>query len=132
MVGTLTAKPDDAHGGFVHVLHGQVGPHANLGSMVNAQWFTEGLATYISGMLDVDYAGAVQARLSAGFAPRTLAEVWNDQANYPLSASIVRYIDRRFGRAALRGLLDARSSATILTRLGIGEAELLTAWRADP
>ncbi|MGH7694395.1 MAG: hypothetical protein ACRENH_05415 [Gemmatimonadaceae bacterium] len=115
----------------VHVLHGQVGQHANLGSMVNAQWFTEGLATYISGMLDADYAGAVQARLSAGFAPRTLAEVWNDQANYPLSASIVRYIDRRFGRAALRNLLGARSSSTILTRLGIGEAELLTAWRAD-
>lgn len=116
----------------VHVLHGQVGQHANIGSMVNAQWFTEGLATYVSGMLDVDYAGAVQARLNAGFAPRTLAEVWNDQANYPLSASIVRYIDRRYGRSALRDLLTARSSSTILTRLGVGEAELLTAWRADP
>lgn len=116
----------------VHILHGQVGQHANLGSMVNAQWFTEGLATYISGMLDVDYAGEVQSRLNAGFAPRSLAEVWSDQANYPLSASIVRYIDRRFGRAALRDLLAVRSATTILTRLGIGEAELLTAWRANP
>lgn len=115
----------------VHVLHGQVGQHGNIGSMVNAQWFTEGLATYISGMLDLDYAGAVQSRLNAGFAPTTLAQVWADQASYPLSASIVRYIDRRFGRAALRDLLDARSSATILTRLGIGEAELLAAWLAD-
>jgi len=99
--------------------------------MLNAQWFTEGLATYISGMLDFEYAGAVQARLNAGFAPRTLAEVWSDQANYPLSGSIVRYIDRRFGRATLRDLLTARATSTILTRLGIGEAELLTAWRAD-
>jgi hypothetical protein len=115
----------------VHVLHGQVGQHGNLGTLVNAQWFTEGLAVYISGMLDYDYAGAVQSRLNSGFAPRTLAEVWNDQANYPLSGSIVRYIDRRFGRAALRDLLTARATSTILTRLGIGEAELLTAWRAD-
>ena len=115
----------------VHVLHAQLGQHANLGSMLNAQWFTEGLATYVSGMLDVDYAGTVQSRLNAGFAPTTLAEVWSDRANYPLSASIVRYIDHRFGRAALRELLSARSSTTILARLGIGEAELLTAWRAD-
>lgn len=116
----------------VHVLHGQLGQHGNLGSMLNAQWLTEGLAVYISGMLDVDYAGTVQARLNAGFAPRTLSEVWNDQANYPLSASIVRYIDRRFGRAAVRDLLTARSTATILTMLGVGETELLTAWRASP
>jgi hypothetical protein len=116
----------------VHVLHGQLGQHANLGSMLSAQWFTEGLATYISGMLDVDYAGVVQGRLGAGFAPRTLAEVWNEQARYPLSASIVRYIDRRYGRIALRDLLTARSTTAILTRLGVGEAELLTAWRADP
>ena len=104
---------------LVHLLHGQLGQHATLGSMVNAQWFTEGLATYVSGMLDVDYAGAVQSRLDAGFAPRSLAEVWNDQANYPLSGSIVRYIDRRYGRAALRSLLTARSSTTILTTLGV-------------
>lgn len=116
----------------VHVLHGQLGQHANLSSLLNAQWFTEGLAVYISGMLDVDYAGAVQARLDAGFAPRTLADVWDDRANYPLSGAIVRYIDRRYGRTALRDLLTARSTTTILTRLGVGEAELLTAWRADP
>jgi hypothetical protein len=113
----------------MHVLHGQLGGHPNLGSMANAQWFTEGLAVYVSGMLDVDYAGAAQARLDAGFAPRTLAEVWSDRANYPLSGSIVRYIDRRYGRAALRDLLGARSTATILSRLGVGEAELLTGWR---
>jgi hypothetical protein len=115
----------------VHVLHGQLGQHANLSSLLTAQWFTEGLATYISGMLDVDYAGAVQARLAAGFAPRTFADVWNDRDNYPLSGSIVRYIDRRYGRTALRDLLSARSTSTILTRLGVGEAELLAAWRAD-
>ena len=116
----------------VHVLHGQLGQHANLGSMLNAQWFTEGLATYVSGMLDVDYAGIVRARLNAGLAPRTLAEVWSDGANYPLSGSIVRYIDRRYGRAAVRGLLTARSTSEILTRLGVSEADLLAAWRMNP
>jgi len=114
----------------VHVLHAQVGQHPSLGTLLNAQWFTEGLATYVSGMLDVDYAGVVDARLGAGFAPTTLAEVWNDQANYPLSASIVRYIDHRYGRAALRDLLPARSTTTILTQLGVAETDLLTAWRA--
>jgi hypothetical protein len=116
---------------FVHVLHAQLGQHANLGTMLNAQWFTEGLATYVSGMLDVDYAGTLQSRLAAGFAPTTLAEVWSDRANYPLSASIVRYIDRRHGRTALRDLLTARSTTAILTRLGVTEAELLTHWRVD-
>lgn len=115
----------------VHVLHAQLGQHANLGSMLNAQWFTEGLAVYISGMLDVDYAGTVQSRLNAGFAPTTLAEVWTDRANYPLSGSIVRYIDRRYGRAAIRELLTERSTAMILTRLGVSETELLRAWRAE-
>jgi hypothetical protein len=115
----------------VHILHAQRGQHPTLGSLQNVQWFFEGLAVYVSGMLDVDYAGAAAARLNAGFAPLTLADVWNDQANYPLSGSIVRYIDRRFGRAALRDLLDAGSTATILARLGIGEAELLSAWRRD-
>jgi hypothetical protein len=99
--------------------------------MLNGQWFTEGLAVYISGMLDVDYTGQVRQRLDAGFAPRTLAEVWTDRANYPLSGSIVRYIDRHYGRAVLRDLLSARSTTTILTRLGVNETELLTAWRAD-
>ena len=116
----------------VHVLHGQLGQHASLGTMLNSQWFTEGLAVYVSGMLDVDYTGVVQTRFAAGFAPRTLAEVWSDPANYPLSGSIVRYIDRRYGRAAIRDLLAARSTTTILTRLGVGEAELLEAWRTDP
>jgi hypothetical protein len=115
----------------VHVLHAQVGQHPNLGTLLNAQWFTEGLATYVSGMLDVDYAGVVESRLGAGYAPTTLAEVWNDQANYPLSASIVRYIDQRYGPAALRDLLPARSTTAILTRLGVAETHLLTAWRAD-
>jgi hypothetical protein len=74
----------------------------------------------------------VRARLNAGFAPRTLVEVWNDGANYAFSGSIVRYIDRRYGRTALRDVLTARSSTAILTRLGVGEAELLSAWRSDP
>jgi len=56
-----------------------------------------------------------------GFAPRTLAEVWGE-----------RYIDRRYGRAVLRDLLSAGSTAMILERLEVGETELLTAWRADP
>jgi hypothetical protein len=115
----------------VHVLHGQLGQHANINSLLTAQWFTEGLAVYVSGMLDVDYAGVLQARLDAGFAPRTLVEVWNDGANYPLSGSIVKYIDRRYGRTALRNLLSARSTTAILTTLGVGEAELLAAWRSD-
>ena len=72
----------------VHVLHAQLGSHPNLASLLDVQWFFEGLAVYVSGMLDVDYAGAVAARLTAGFAPRTLAEVWNDPANYPLSGSV--------------------------------------------
>ena len=73
---------------------------------------------------------AVQARLDAGFAPRTLAEVWSDRANYPLSGSIVRYIDRRYA---------AQRSGTCLGRDPTGHdplaarrrrsSELLTAWR---
>ena len=115
----------------VHVLHGQVGQHTGFGTMLNAQWFTEGVATYVSGMLDVDYAGVVESRIAAGFAPLTLAEVWSDQDNYPLSASIVRYIDRQYGRAVLRDLLPARSTAAILSRLGVTESDLIAAWRAD-
>ena len=115
----------------VHVLHTQLGQHPSLSSLQDVQWFFEGLAVDVSGMLVVDYAGIVPSRVHAGFAPRTLAEVWSDGANYPLSGSIVRYIDRHFGRAAVRDLLDARTTPTILARLGIDEAALLSAWRTD-
>jgi hypothetical protein len=91
----------------------------------------EGLAVYISGMLRCGLCRRSAARLDAGFAPRTLAEVWNDRANYPLSGSIVKYIDRHYGRTALRNLLPARTTTAILTSLGLGEADLLTAWRLE-
>ena len=100
----------------VHVLHGQLGQHANLaslgtrsGSPKDSRSTSRACSTWTT-----------PAPCRPGSTRVSLRARWprcgTTRANYPLSGSIVRYIDRRFGRAALRSLLDARSTATILAQ----------------
>jgi hypothetical protein len=111
---------------LVHVLHAQ---HAEIA--LATPWFVEGLAVYASGQIDTDYAGGDRSRLAAGFRPQTIAELWADGANYPLAGSLVRYIDRTYGRAMLRDMMAHTTTAGMLSRIGIEEAALLDAWRED-
>ncbi len=113
----------------VHVYHGQVNPSEDLGLLEDIGWFTEGLATYISGQLETDHAGRAAEAIAAGAAPEHLATAWSGQYRYGVCGSMVAFIDRTWGRDTLRSLLTATSQDELLGRLGVTEAEFLQRWR---
>lgn len=112
---------------LTHVIHAQQ-PETGFPFL---RWFQEGLATYASGQLDAEYRGQAQTRFSQGFVPASLEGMMNDGAAYGLSADLVRYIDRVWGRATLRMLTQARSTAAAAAMLNESEASLIARWRAD-
>jgi hypothetical protein len=113
---------------LVHVFHGQQRPSdRELERADEVGWFVEGLATYASGQLTP--AREQQVRETAP--PAQLADAWSGKARYAISGTIVRYIDRRYGRAMLLELLPLSKNAEILAKLGLTEAELLAGSSSD-
>jgi hypothetical protein len=94
-------------------------------------WFVEGLAVLVSGQLDGPHAGDARAAIDAHWAPERLADAWSGRYRYGVSGSLVRYLDRRYGRATLKRLLSATDQAALLGRLHVSETELLEAWAAS-
>lgn len=114
---------------LAHVLHGQQRPaDPELEHADDVAWFVEGLATYASGQLTAERFAQVRELIAAGTIPK-LAEAWSGKARYAVAGSLVRTIDLRFGRAKLRALLDASTTAELLGRLQLTEPELLAAWQ---
>jgi len=111
---------------LVQTFHGQHNPTRDFTGMDEAGWFDEGLAVYVSGQLDTGR----MASAANGAAPDALASAWSGKYRYGVSGSLVAYIDDRFGRAALTGLLYETSTDEILAHLGLTEAALLADWRA--
>jgi hypothetical protein len=114
---------------IVHVLHGQLNPLPEVNSVASLKWLTEGLAFYAAGQLDDAGRAQLRALIAAGYAPTSLESILTGQGGYGAAASIMAYIDRRFGRATVRSLTRAGSTAEALTMLGVSEAALLQGWR---
>ena len=119
---------------LVHVLHIQQQraqlPNETL--FMTPRWIIEGLAVYASGQIEREYASQARSRFAAGFAPHTFVELYDDPAFYGLAGSLVGYIDRTYGRAMVRALITARTSADALAALGTTEEALLRSWREQP
>jgi hypothetical protein len=115
---------------LVHSFHGQHNPTRDFTGMDEAGWFVEGLAVYVSGQMDSGHMASAADAIANGAAPDALANAWSGKYRYGVSGSLVAYIDDRFGRAQLTGLLDATSTADILARLGLTEAAFLADWKA--
>lgn len=114
---------------IVHVLHGQLNPLPEVNAVASLKWLTEGLAFYAAGQLDDAARSQLRGLIAGGYTPASLESVLAGQGGYGAAASIMAYIDARFGRAAVRSLTRARSTAEALTLLGVSEAALLQAWR---
>jgi hypothetical protein len=114
---------------LVHALHAQ--QNATYPQLdATMPWLNEGLAVYVSGQLEAVYQpGGLLAR---GLArnPQSIAELWALPENYALMGSLIRYLDQSRGRPILRALLQVDSPAQFLDLVGVGEAELLAAWKA--
>lgn len=113
----------------VHVYHGQVNPSDDLGLLEDIGWFTEGLATYVSGQLEARHAGRAAEAIAAGAAPTDLASAWSGPYRYGVCGSMAAFIDEVWGRDTLRDLLTATSQAELLGRLGVTEVEFLDRWQ---
>lgn len=113
----------------VHVYHGQANPSDDLGLLEDIGWFTEGLATYVSGQLDARHAGRAAEAIAAGHAPGTLADAWSGPHRYGVAGSMVAFIDEEWGRPALHDLLSATSLTELLGTLDVDEAAFLERWR---
>lgn len=112
----------------VHVHHAQHNPAWGFTAGMMS-WLIEGLAVYASGQLDDEARSRVRAEALAGRGPTRLHEVV--PAGYDFAGSLVAFIDRRYGRAALLDLLDETHEAAVLQRLQTSEPELLAGWRTD-
>jgi hypothetical protein len=111
---------------LVHVLHGQQRPaDRELANADAVGWFVEGLATYAADQLGPARMQALRASKLAD----KLDDVWTGKTRYAAAGTLVRFVDRRIGRAKLRALLPLSTNAEILAAIGMTEAELLAAWQ---
>lgn len=114
---------------LVHVFHGQHNPRPEFEGMDEAGWFVEGLAVYAAGQLDEKRTVRVQKALAEGPLCSRLADAWSGPDRYGVSGSLVRHLEQRWGRAKLRELLSATTTAQILDSLNLTEPALLESWR---
>jgi hypothetical protein len=91
-------------------------------------WLAEGLAVYASGQLDAEYASDARNRFTQGYVPASLDSILNESVGYGLAGDLLRYIDRTWGRPALRSLTRARTKAEAPTVLNVSEVALLERW----
>ena len=116
---------------LTHVFHGQsIRDHRPVGKDIS--WFEEGLAVLVAGQLGPSEIHDVQAALQAHTVPGTLNGVASSDAillRYSMIGSLVMYIDRTYGRAKLKELLQFDSQEEILSSLGITEPQFLDGWK---
>ena len=61
--------------------------------------------------------------------PNSLNEFWTGKLRYGLSATVVMYIDKKYGRDKLMELLNYNDIKDILNSLNVTESEILSEWR---
>lgn len=115
---------------LVHAYHAQRNPTDDFEGMDELGWFVEGLATHVSGQLVHRHAGRALEALQAGAGPEHLATAWSGPYRYGVCGSLVAYIDARWGRPGILGLLEVTSQEDALALLGTDEATLLGDWAA--
>lgn len=115
---------------LVHVFHGQNNPTRDFTGAEEIGWFAEGLAVHVSGQLNDGHLASPKEAVELGKAPERLATAWSGMYRYGVCGSLVQYIDTKFGRDTLNGLLPLTRQADLLGRLGLSEKELLDQWKS--
>ena len=116
---------------LTHVFHGQTIRDHNPDRMKDISWFEEGLAVYVAGQLGPSEIHDVQAALQAHNVPGSLHGIASSNSillHYSMMGSLVLYIDRTYGRAKLKGLLQFDAQEEILSSLGVTELQFMDGW----
>jgi hypothetical protein len=114
---------------LVHVYHARRNPAKEFEGLDDLGWFIEGLATYLSGQLEASHAEDARAAIRAGKAPKELKTAWSGRYRYGVCGSIVKYIDKEYGRKVVGTLLQETENRAVLKLLGTTETEFLARWR---
>jgi hypothetical protein len=114
---------------LTHTYHAQVSPAKDFEGMEDLAWLSEGLAAHVSGQMDEEYAGREVTAVNAGRVPKSLATAWSGRDRYPICGSIVRYVEKRYGRPKLIELLKMTKETDILKALDTTESKLLKDWQ---
>jgi hypothetical protein len=110
---------------LVHVYHGQFNASRNFAGIDDLDWFVEGVAVLASGQLTKDRLDQMQRDKL----PDALQNIWTGPSRYANAGTLVRYVDRKWGRSATVRLLKARNTAEALKMLGVDEPSLVKGWR---
>lgn len=113
---------------LVHVFHGQRNFSNDFSVTEKADWFIEGLATYVAGQCDSTALASVKELIVTRTYPKTIDIFWEGKLRYGLSGSLVMYIDKNFGRDKLKRMLPFNKKSELLKELGVSEEELLAGW----
>jgi len=114
---------------LIHVYHGQLNSSPDFSNTEGIDWFVEGLATYASGQFDSSGVKRVKTAIAENKIPGTLDSFWTGNLKYPLSGSLVMFIDNNWKRNILKMLLPLNKKSAILSTLKIQETELLAQWK---
>ena len=114
---------------LVHVFHGQLNVSPDFDDVKNIDWFIEGLATYASGQCDSNRVMEVIEAIKNEKTPSSIDQFWTGKSKYALSGTMVMYIDKKYGRNKIKGLLAFNDKQRVLQALGTTEIELLSGWK---
>jgi hypothetical protein len=114
---------------LTHVYNGQINPSKDFDGMDDLSWLIEGVATYVSGQMDEEHKGDDLEAIKTGNTPKSLASAWSGRYRYSVSGSLVRYIDKHYGRQKLMEILRLTKQQEVLDDLHASEKQLLDDWR---
>ena len=114
---------------LVHVFHGQVNPRPDFTGLDDLGWLIEGVATYASGQLNNKRMESVRRVVADGKAPAALEDFWKGKDKYGLAGSLVKYVDKKYGRSVLFQLLGQTDEKSILEVLMTDENGLIEGWK---
>ncbi len=114
---------------LIHVYHGQLNASPDFSNVEGIDWFVEGLATYASGQCDSTRISEIKKAITDDKIPKSLDNFWTGKLKYGLSGSVVMYIDNKYGRVELKGLLTFNKKSDIFSTLNITESALLDEWK---
>lgn len=90
---------------MVHVFHAQMNPKPNFEGMDAVAWFVEGLAVYASGQLESEKLARPREAVERDRAPSQLENAWSGKYRYGVAGSIIKFIDKKYGRQILLKML---------------------------
>lgn len=114
---------------LTHVFHGQYNPTGDFTGMDDMGWLVEGLATFVSGQLDNVRIKQLKTLLEKNELPGELKKIWKGKTKYGNAASLIQYIDAKYGRKKLFNLLKFTTDKDALVYLKITETDLIKNWK---